>query len=174
MAQTQWFDESVRNRSWFSLRKMALSVYQPDKEKHKRAKRLWFTLILLSLFVHSGAYFYFVALQQQSESALMDRQSVSMLKSGWESSQTSTPFVESTIVLVQGLPNSARLMQFDSSFDQAVLQVTLPQQELAPLIELWRQSHASLQFKWEQISNGDMMEWSAGEVIDVSISISKR
>lgn len=174
MCQTQWFDVSVRNRSWSALLKKSLSVYQPNKEKHKRAKRLWLTLIALSLLIHSGAYSYFLTLQQQTEFALMDRQKVLAFKSGWESAQTSSAFVEVAIALVQALPASVRLAQFDADSEQAVLQVTLPRSELAPLTNLWRHNDSSLQFKWDQTSDGDTVEVSGEEVIDVSISISKR
>ncbi|ETX09654.1 hypothetical protein MUS1_06460 [Marinomonas ushuaiensis DSM 15871] len=172
MSQTQWADASVRNTSWSSLRKHALSIYQPDKEKNTKTKRLWFILVLLSLLVHSGAYVYFWNLQQQTEIALIDRQKTLTLISEWESDQVNSPFAESILGLIQALPTSVRLMQFDAGFDQAFLQVTLPQRELATLIERWREGDSSLQFEWEQLT-ADKPSGFNSEVIDASISISK-
>lgn len=175
MSQTQWIDVSVRNRSWSFLRKHALSIYQPEKEINKRALRLWGLLVLCSVLVHSGAYFYFWALQQQTEKVLTDRQGIVTLKSEWESSATSTAFVASALAFIQTLPTSVRLVQFDAGFDQAVLQVTLPRQELAPLLGRWRQDYSSWQFTWKREFDDQPSGLSGEEVMDdISIEISKK
>jgi len=173
MSQTQWLGVSARKRSWSRLRKHALSIYQPNREKHKRAKRLWLILALFSLLFHSGAYLYFLTLHQQVETAVNARQEILTLTSEWDSDQVSVPFVESTIALVQALPTSVRLVQFDVDFDLAVVQVTLPQNSLIQLIDRWREEHSTLRFIWDPVSHDEFTGFNKEEVMDVSISIFK-
>lgn len=171
MSQTQWSDLTVSNPSWSSIRKHALSMYQPDIEKNKRVKRRCVFLLLFSLILHTGAYLYLLVLQQQTQAVIEARQQTLALKSDWESDQKSTPFLESILVIVQALPNSIRLVQFDVGFDYAVLQVTLSQLDFASLIDRWRQDHSSWRFEWEHVSYVQPIGMNDEEVMDVAISI---
>jgi hypothetical protein len=170
--QGQWVDKKSRAYSWLLCTQRALSLYQPDKEKRKKARRLWGYLLLLSLLIHSVASVYFWTLQQHSEKALMTYQKTRLVQSDWVLAQEEDNiFSESVLGLVQALPKSARLGQFDGSASFASFKMVLPKQELDLLLGRWQKQRPDWRWEIEQSPYYSSLTMNQEEVVGVSISV---
>tara|TARA_R110001606_G_scaffold77338_4_gene178705 strand:- start:1785 stop:2759 length:975 start_codon:yes stop_codon:yes gene_type:complete len=169
----QWEVIHSRNRSWSSCSQRALSVYQPEKSKRLKARRLCWSLVVFSLLVHSVASVYFFFLHQESAQALIARQKIQATQSAWSLIDDSNEFSASVLNLVQALPMSARLGYFESEAQRASLQMTLPTQDLELLLEAWHQQNPDWRWEVEQQPHRFASPTNQKEVVDVSIEVFK-
>lgn len=171
MTKQQWVDMPSKVQSWSFCSQRALSVYQPDKEKRKSARRLWGYLLMLSVIINSTAFAYLFVSQQRTERALLERKVLLETQSTWSSQQETSEFSESVLGLVQTLPVSARLAQFDGRIAMASFKVTLPKQDLDRLLESWHQQHQHWRWKVEAQSLYLPASVNQEEMVDASISV---
>lgn len=169
----QWRAIQSRTRSWGSCSQRALSVYQPEKRKRVKARRLSWCLVVLSLLIHSVASAYFVSLHQKLEQALVARQKIQKSQSAWSSTNNDNAFSSSVLSLVQALPMSARLGYFESEGQRAFLQMTLPSQDLELLLLAWRQNNPGWRWEVEKLPHDLVSPVVKKEVLDVSIEVFK-
>ena len=167
----QWVEIQSRARSWSSCAQRALSVYQPEKQKHLKARRLCWYLVFFSLLVHSVASVYFFSLHHQSAQTLMARQKIQATQSTWSTAHNSNEFSQSVLSLVQALPRSARLEYFESEDKRSFLQMTLPVQDLNLLLVEWYRQNPDWQWEVEQQPYYLSSPMSQKEVVDVSIEV---
>jgi len=170
--QGQWVDKKSRANAWFLCAQRALSFYQPDKEKRKKARHLWGYLLLLSLLIHSFAAVYFWTLQQHSEKALLTYQQTRLVQSDWMMAQDEgNIFFESVLGLIQALPMSARLGQFDGSASFVSFEMVLPKQELGLLLGRWQKQRPDWRWEIEQSPHYLSLTMNQEEVVGVSVSV---
>lgn len=169
----QWRAIQSRTRSWGACSQRALSVYQPEKRKRVKARRLSWALVVLSLLTHSVASAYFVSLNQESEQALAARQKIQTSQSAWSSTNNDKAFSSSVLSLVQALPISARLGYFESEGQRAFLQMTLPVKDFELLLEAWRQHNPDWRWEVEKQPHDLASPVVKKEVVDVSIEVFK-
>jgi len=174
MPMGQWEAIALRNRSWSYCFPRALSVYQPEKSKRLKARRLCWCLIVVSLLVQGVASICFLSLHQKSTQALIARQKIQATQSAWSSMDDSNGFSASVLNLVQALPMSARLECFESEAQQASLQMTLPIQDFKLLLEAWRLQNPDWLWNVEQQPHRFVSPTvQKEEVVDVSIKVFK-
>jgi len=171
MSQGQWFDRQSRILSWSFCVQRALSLFQPDKAKRKKARRLWGVLLMLSVLIHGVASVYFLSLQQHSAQALIARQKILVAQSDWASAQESNTFSETILRLVQALPRSARLAYFDGGASLVSFKLTLPKLDFDLLLDNWKKQHPDWRWQIERQPYYLSSTMDQGEVVDVSISV---
>ena len=171
MPMRQWEAIRLRNPSWLSCSQRALSMYQPEKRKCLKARRLCWYLVFFSLLVNSVASIYFFSLHQQSAQSLIVRQKIQATQSAWSTVYNSNEFSESVLKLVQALPRSARLGYFESEDKRSFLQMTLPVQDLNLLLVEWYRQNPDWRWEVEQQPYHLSSPVSQKEVVDVSIEV---
>lgn len=169
----QWEAISSRKRSWLSCSLRALSLYQPEKQKRLKTRRLCWCLVVSSLLLHSSASAYFFFLDQESKYAQAERQAIQATQSAWSSSHDSNEFSASVLGLIQALPMSARLGYFKSEDQRAFLKMTLPAKDLALLLVVWRKHNSDWRWEVEQKPHHLASPLAQKEVVDVSIKVFK-
>jgi hypothetical protein len=173
MPMRQWKAIQSRNRSWLSCSQRAMSVYQPEKRKRLKARRLCWSLVVFSLLVHSVASVYYLSLHQESTQALIARQTIQTTQSAWSMADNDNDFSTSVLSLVQALPMSARLGSFESEDQRAFLKMTLPTEDLTILLVAWRQQNPDWRWDVKQQPHYLASPMAKKEVMDVSIEIFK-
>ena len=171
MSQGQWINRQSKTYTWSCCVQSALSLYQPDKEKRKKARRLWCCLLILSVLIHSVASVYYWRLEQRSAKALIGYQETRLIQSDWAPAQEKKAFSESVLGLVQALPMSARLAQFNGGASSAFVKVTLPKQGLDLLLSNWEKQRPDWRWEVERRPHYLSSTMNQVEVVDAFISI---
>ena len=171
MSFTQWSRLKTGTKSWSYLTQQSLSIFQPDRHKRIKQKRLWIGLIVSSVVLHCAAYFYQSSLYVQSQQLAFERHASLDKYAIWRNQQQSSEFVATALNFAQSLPKKTRLTAFEGTERGVSLQVMLLKEERAELLARWRQQYPS----WRWIVN-DIKPIAPSltineEVINVSLSI---
>ncbi len=160
-----------RGLSWSRCSQYSLSVYQPEAEHDKHARRLWVGLIGLSLLLHGAAFLYYAHLEGRTSEMVSRYQDKRAAQQEWSSELSSDDFIHSTLSLIQGLPDSVRLGHFVAETPPTYLHITLPQQDLDRLLTQWRTRYPDWHWELEQQPHQGVSVSHQKEVVDAFIKI---
>ncbi|MDP5056967.1 MAG: hypothetical protein NWP51_08870 [Marinomonas hwangdonensis] len=160
--------------SWSRCSQYSLSVYQPEAEQRKHARRLWMGLIGLSLLLNGTAFLYYAHLEGRVSEMVSRYQEKRAAQQEWRSMLNSDDFVYSVLSLVQGLPDSVRLGHFIAETPSTHLHMTLPQQELDRLLTQWRRRYPDWHWELDQQPHQATSLSHQKEVVDAFIKIHQK
>ncbi|MBR7889967.1 hypothetical protein J9B83_13695 [Marinomonas sp. A79] len=171
--ESQWHDDTVpvRRRTWRYCQKKSLFVYQPDQDRRRQGRRLWWCLLVLSLILNTAAGLYFLSLKHTTEAAQVAQQATLNSQPEWFHSTQKEGFVDAILALMQALPRSVRVLSLVGEEERAELRLLLPASNLEPLLSNWRQQQPNWQWQWVEHGSVAISPTQPVEVVNVSITI---
>lgn len=170
---SQWFDNAVpaRRKTWRYCQKNALLIYQPDQDRRRQSRRLWWGLLISSLILNAAAGWFLLALQHTTQGLEIDQQTALQRQPEWSNSPSQHGFVDSVLGLTQALPRSVRVLSVSKEKGRAELRMLLPASHLDSMLAGWRRQQPTWQWQLIEHEGRSLSPAQSVEVVNVSITI---
>ena len=160
--------QKLNSKSWSACYVQRLTSFQPNFQRQQRVRQYLLVGLVVSLFLHCVAGFYYYYLHDAINNARIGHAQILDVQSNWLQDQQTQAFPLSVLNLMQELPKEVRVEQFYAYQQQANMQLVLPKNILEQLLETWQERYPS--WRWSLVQSA-VIQAPSQELVNAYIQI---